>query len=117
MEIKKEIIMKYYDSNSLSIRDTEDKETTAHYNEDVLSIRNIFFLIILPLMALTVLLQIIWFNIILHTALCSIIITLSFSMMICDYVQKDIKKMSMPVAFMTFWLTNIIINLVKYFII
>ena len=55
--------MKYYDSTSLTIQDTEEKKSKKRYNEEVLNVRNIFYLILIPIMALTVLFQIIWFNI------------------------------------------------------
>ena len=109
--------MKYYDSTSLKIQDTEEKKTKKRYNEEVLNVRNIFYLILIPIMTLTILFQIIWFNIILHTAFCSIIITLSLAMMICDILQNDKQRAAVSIGIITFWLTNIVINLIKYFVV
>jgi len=116
MEITKgENIMKYYDSTSGKVRNTLE-ETLEHprYNAKLAKVRNIFAFIVILFMMITVSLQLIWYNIILHTALCSIIITLSLGTLICDLVQKDMKSIVFPTAWMTFWLTNLAICWVKY---
>ena len=109
--------MKYYDSTSGKVRDTMGGTFIDNTpTQTAKNIRSILTIITLILMAITVLFQILWFNILLHTILCMTIIALSACMIICDVIQKDMKSVVHPVGWLTFWLTNLIINLIKYFL-
>ena len=111
--------MKYYDANSMKVRDTEEEEIDEIVQKNCYqkaeNISNILMLIVVPIIVITVVLQIIWFNIILHTILCLSIIALCFSMLICDLIRNDKKALTTPVFWMVFWAFNLIVNLIKHF--
>ena len=112
--------MKYYDANSMKVRDTKEEKideiVQKNCYEKAENIRNIIMLIVVPLIVVTVVLQIIWFNIILHTILCLSIIALCFGSLICSLIQNDKKALTTPVFWMVFWAFNLIVNLIKHFI-
>lgn len=112
--------MKYYDANSMKVRDTEEEEideiVQKNCYQKAKNISNILMLIVVPLIVITVVLQIIWFNIILHTILCSSILAICLSMLICGLIQNDKKALTTPVFWMVFWAFNLIVNLIKHFI-
>jgi len=108
--------MKYYDSTSGKVRDTmKDEFIPGYSNKKTEIFRGIFAALAISLMVITVILQFVWLNIILHCILCSFIIALCTGMLVCDIILRDKKYASVHGSWIFLWVLNIFINLANHF--
>lgn len=108
--------MKYYDSTSSKVRDTmKDEFIPGYSNKKPEIFRGIFAAVVIPIMGITVILQIVWLNIILHCILCSFIIALCTGMLVCDIIQRDRKNIVMHCSWIFIWVANMVLNLLNHF--
>ena len=108
--------MKYYDANSMEVRDTEDEFIPGYSNKKPEIFRGIFEAITGPLIVLAVILQIVWLNVVLHCVLWSFIIALCAAMLVCDIIRKDKKSIFISALWLFCWTTNIVLFLLSYFV-
>lgn len=109
--------MRYYDSTSSKVRDTMNDEFIPGYSNRKPEIfRGIFAALAVVIMFITVILQIVWLNIILHCILCSFIISLCIGMLVCDIIRKDKKNIFTSASFLFIWIANVVINLLNHFV-